>query len=82
MGEILKTEAVVSEGRVVHLKVATPDWPEGTRVRLTLEPVPPEEEKVPLSTFFGKGKKLFGSTQEVVDFIREERNSWDRRGEP
>ena len=45
------------------------------------EPAPEEEEKVPLTSFFGKGKGLFKSTQEVLDFIREERNSWERNGE-
>lgn len=79
MGEALKSETVVGEGRKVRLEVDTPDLPVGTRLTVIMEPVAPEEEeKVPLSTFFGKARGLFGSVQEVQDFIREERNSWDK----
>ena len=83
MGEALKAEAVFGEGREVVVKLATPDWPEGTRLTITAEPAPLEEgEKVPLSSFFGKARGLFGSVQEVADFIREERNSWDKPEKP
>lgn len=81
MGEALKAETVVGEGRKVRLEVDTPDLPVGTRLTVIMELVPPEEsEKVPITKFLGKGKKLFGNAQEVVDFIREERNSWDDSG--
>ncbi len=78
MGEALKAETVVGEGRKVRLEVDTPDLPEGTRLSVTMEPVPSgASEKVPITSFFGKGKGLFDNAQEAVGFIRRERNAWD-----
>jgi hypothetical protein len=77
MGEALKAEAVVGKGREVVVKLATPDWPEGTRLTITAEPAPPAKKNLTMMDFFGTGKGLFATPEDADRFIREERDAAD-----
>lgn len=64
-----------------------PIWPPlkaapGSTLRITVETLPSTGKKYSMMDFFGTGKGLFSTPEEADRFIREERNSCDRHGEP
>ena len=72
----LRQKVVVQPGGVVELR--SPELPAGTTVEVIvlLEPEP-EKYSRPLASFIGAAKGNFATPEEVDQFIRQERDTWE-----
>lgn len=71
---IRQTTTVVVDGK---LEIQNPDLHEGDVVDVTLSLHRNTEQNQPLSDLIGKAKGCYQNANEVVDFIRSERDQWD-----
>lgn len=85
MSAIIHREAVV--GPDGHIDIAAPELRPGQRVSITIEPEPaagakayPPEGKLPMIDLMEEapGQQLFKTADEVDEYLRQERDSWDR----
>ncbi|HYE19145.1 MAG TPA: hypothetical protein VEA69_11910 [Tepidisphaeraceae bacterium] len=77
----IKQTVTVGPGGVVQ--VSSPELRVGARAEVIVlvdapEDASPSTPGPGLSSFIGKGKGLFKSVEEVDQFIRSERDQWDR----
>jgi hypothetical protein len=77
----IKQTVTVGPGGVVQ--VSSPELRVGARAEVIVLVESSEETSAQapepgLSSFIGKGKGLFKSVEEVDEFIRSERDQWDR----
>jgi hypothetical protein len=84
MSAVIHREAVVGpDGKI---EISAPELQPGQRVSVTIEPkadsstLPTSEEKVPMIDIIEEspGQQLFKTADEVDEYIRQERDSWDR----
>ena len=85
MSAVIHREAVVGpDGKI---EISAPELQPGQRVSITIEPEPeadvttyPPEGKLPMIDLMdeGPGQRLFKTAEEVDEYIRQERESWDR----
>jgi len=59
------------------LSIRCPELPEGARVRIVVLIEEPLPEIQPLACYVGRSRPSFRTVEEVDDFIRRERDSWD-----
>ena len=82
MIEAYTQETTIQPGGKVT--VESPDLPVGAKVRVVVlverpaAPTPQSGEPRPLSSFIGTGRGGFKSVREVDEYIRAERDAWDR----
>ena len=79
MSAIIHREAVVGPGG--KIEVSAPELQPGQRVAITIEPEPDATTSEPSLYDLIKeepGGRLFKTAEEVDDYIRQERDSWDR----
>jgi len=72
----LRQKAIVQPGGVIE--ICSPELPSGTTVEvIILIESPPAEPEKPLISFVGAAKGSFVTSEEVDQFIRQERDSWE-----
>lgn len=85
MSAIIHREAVVGPGG--KIEISAPELRPGQRVSITIEPEPaesaatyPPEGKIPMIDLMDEdpGQQLFKTADEVDEYLRQERESWDR----
>ncbi len=78
MAKVLHLKATVQPGGKVEL--TCPELEEGESVEVTVRTVlPPEKRRSAYEIISNApGQLLFKTAKEVDDYIREERDSWDR----
>lgn len=85
MSTVIHREAVVGpDGKI---EISAPELQPGQRVSITIEPEPeadvttyPPEDKLPMIDLMDEapGQRLFKTADEVDEYLRQERDSWDR----
>jgi hypothetical protein len=85
MSAIIHREAVVGpDGKI---EISAPELRPGQRVSITIEPereagiaTYPPEGKIPMIDLMDEapGQQLFKTADEVDEYLRQERESWDR----
>jgi hypothetical protein len=84
MSAIIHREAVVGpDGKI---EVSAPELQPGQRVSVTIEPEPdslapqPRDDSLHMIDIIeaSSGQRLFKTADEVDEYIRQERDSWDR----
>ncbi len=85
MSAIIHREAVVGpDGKI---EISAPELRPGQRVTITIEPEPearvaayPPEGRIPMIDLMDEapGQQLFKTADEVDEYLRQERESWDR----
>lgn len=85
MSTVIHREAVVGpDGKI---EISAPELQPGQRVSVTIEPEPeagiganPPDDKIPMIDLMDEapGQQLFKTADEVDEYLRQERDSWDR----
>jgi hypothetical protein len=79
MKEAIRARVIVGEGGRIEIHAS--QLKPGSSVEvivLQAAPSSPSEGPAPLSTLIGSCKGMFASRQEADDYLRKERESWDR----
>jgi len=77
MASLLRRRVIVGEGG--RIEIPASDLPPGTCADVTVETeTGPSRQPAPLSSFIGCCKGMFASRQEADDYLRGERDAWDR----
>ncbi|MEA5628184.1 hypothetical protein [Nostoc sp. UHCC 0251] len=72
----LRQHAIVKPGGVVE--IFSPELPAGATVEvIVLLESPAKHYEKPLTSFIGSAKGSFATTEEVDQFIRQERDAWE-----
>lgn len=72
----LRQKAIVQPGGVIE--ICSPELPSGATVEvIILIESPPNEPEKFLTSFIGTAKGSFVTSEEVDQFVREERDSWE-----
>ncbi|MBW4550428.1 MAG: hypothetical protein KME35_04875 [Aphanocapsa sp. GSE-SYN-MK-11-07L] len=71
----IRQKVIVQTGGVVELQ--SPDLPEGAIVEVIVLLEPEIEQSRTLTSFIGAAKGSFLTPEEVDQFIRQERDTWD-----
>ncbi|MEH1904683.1 MAG: hypothetical protein V7L04_25585 [Nostoc sp.] len=72
----LRQQAIVKPGGVVE--ISSPELPAGVTVEvIVLIESPPKYSEKPLTSFIGSARGSFATTEEVDNFIRQERDAWE-----
>ncbi len=75
MSRVIHRKLVVRKGGVLRLKDSS--LPAGKAVEVIIRVEDEKASLPPLRGYFGAGRGLFSSPEEVDAYIREERKSWD-----
>ena len=77
MVRAIKETVTIQPGGLIEIRRT--DLPEGASAEvIVMVEEQPAAPPLPLSSFLGKGKGCFESAAEVDQFIRRERDAWDR----
>jgi len=60
------------------ITVKCPEVRKGDEVEVIVKAAPPVDDLPSFERYFGICRGLFGSDDEIVEFIRQERQSWER----
>jgi hypothetical protein len=78
MVETLRRQVIVGEGGSIEIRDSS--LRPGSRAEVVIlqePPVPPSGSPPPLTSLIGSCKGMFRSRQEVDEYLRGERESWD-----
>jgi len=75
MTNAIRQQVTVQPGGLIEVRSA--DLPVGARVEVIVLVESASRSKRSLRSMIGTAKKSFANVEEVDNFIRQERNSWD-----
>ena len=76
MLEAIRERTTVKTGGILEL--CHPELPVGAEAEVIIMVERPDVPPAPLVSFLGRAKGCFGSVAEVDEFLRGERQSWER----
>lgn len=76
MLQAIKEQVTVKKGGLIELSLH-PELPVGTQAEVFIVLKEIKKKPVSLISFIGKGKGCFKTAEEVDNYIRKERDSWE-----